>query len=243
MDLEALERVLSAWPSSLGTGQLIQSRVLVLEQFQTIIGKVIDDETNQRFYRGGHQSEHRRKIDTTFCVGGDELIQALGLVEEEEDEGLDVPDYVEQEVVEQMFAFMRKRKIPEEVTLDELRRAQTLLRAAIRAQWDPPAHEGTVRLEARVAELPHQKCAQLLTAAATRDAVTRASVEEALRRIDRATARLRKVDDPTGGHGALAAATLLRARTYRLLGRPRRAYGALQRAGDPAWAPPALRIP
>ena len=188
MDLEALERVLSAWPSSLGTGQLIQSRVLVLEQFQTIIGKVIDDETNQRFYRGGHQSEHRRKIDTTFCVGGDELIQALGLVEEEEDEGLDVPDYVEQEVVEQMFAFMRKRKIPEEVTLDELRRAQTLLRAAIRAQWDPPAHEGTVRLEARVAELPHQKCAQLLTAAATRDAVTRASVEEALRRSVPSTA-------------------------------------------------------
>ena len=72
--------------------------------------------------------------------------------------------------------------------LDELRRAQELLRAAIRAKWDPPAHEGTVRLEARVAELPHQKCAQLLTAAATRDAVTRASVEEALRRSVPSTA-------------------------------------------------------
>ena len=41
MDLVALERVLLVWPNSLGTGGLIQSRVLVLEQFQTIIGKVI----------------------------------------------------------------------------------------------------------------------------------------------------------------------------------------------------------
>ena len=54
--------------------------------------------------------------------------------------------------------------------------------------------------------------------------------EEALQLIDRAAARLRHLDDPTGGRGCLAAAALLRARTYRLAGRPRRAYGALQRA-------------
>ena len=74
------------------------------------------------------------------------------------------------------------RRIHPDVTLDELRRAQELLRAAIRAKWDPPAHEGTVRLEALLPELPQQKCVELLAAAATRDAATRASVEKALRR-------------------------------------------------------------
>lgn len=54
--------------------------------------------------------------------------------------------------------------------------------------------------------------------------------EEALRLIDRATARLRHLDDPTGGRGALAAATLLRGRAYRLVGRPRRAFAAIGRA-------------
>ena len=54
--------------------------------------------------------------------------------------------------------------------------------------------------------------------------------EETLRRVDRASSRLRRLDDPTGGQGALAAASLLRARTYRLAGRQRRAYGAIQRA-------------
>jgi tetratricopeptide (TPR) repeat protein len=57
------------------------------------------------------------------------------------------------------------------------------------------------------------------------------SFEEALRLIDRASARLRREDCPTGGRGALAAAYLLRARTYRLVGRPRRAYAAMLRAG------------
>ena len=86
-----------------------------------------------------------------------------------------------------MFDFMRKRKIHPDVTLDELRRAQELLRAAIRAKWDPPAHEGTVRPEVRL-ELPQQKCVELLAAAATRDAATRASVEKALRRSVPSTA-------------------------------------------------------
>ena len=63
------------------------------------------------------------------------------------------------------------------------------------------------------------------------------SFEEALQRIDRATKRLRKVDDPTGGRGAMAAATLLCARAYCLLGRPRRAYGALQRAATAVTSP------
>ena len=54
--------------------------------------------------------------------------------------------------------------------------------------------------------------------------------EEALRRIDRAAGPLRQLDDPTGGRGALAAAYLLRARTYRLVGRPRRAFAAIHRA-------------
>ncbi|MEE8469591.1 MAG: hypothetical protein V3T22_14115, partial [Planctomycetota bacterium] len=54
--------------------------------------------------------------------------------------------------------------------------------------------------------------------------------ERALRNIDRAMALLRHRNDPTGGRGALAAAYLLRARTYRLVGRPRRAFGAIRRA-------------
>ena len=48
MDLEALEPLLSAWPSTLHGGV---PGVLVLEQLQTVIGKVIDDETNRRASR------------------------------------------------------------------------------------------------------------------------------------------------------------------------------------------------
>ena len=112
---------------------------------------------------------------------GEELTRALGLVEEEVEErdDDDLPAHVQQLP---LFEFMRMRRIHPDVTLDELRRAQELLRAAIRAKWDPPAHEGTVRLEALLPELPQQKCVELLAAAATRDAATRASVEKALRR-------------------------------------------------------------
>ena len=74
---------------------------------------------------------------------GEELTRALGLVEEEVEERDDFPAHVQQLP---MFNFMRKRKIHPDVTLDEMRRAQTLLRAAICAKWDPPAHEATVRL-------------------------------------------------------------------------------------------------
>ena len=123
MDLEALERVLSAWPTSLRTDG---PGVCVLEQFQTIISKVIDDETKRHgSNQPGGQSEHRRMINSASLVigaagQGMELTQALGLVEEEVEDTADGPAQVQQMP---MFASMGKRKIPQEVTLDELRRA------------------------------------------------------------------------------------------------------------------------
>lgn len=56
---------------------------------------------------------------------------------------------------------------------------------------------------------------------------------DALRHSDRAQKALRSTD-PAESHGTRAAALLVRARIYRQLGRPRRAIGALQRAGHHA---------
>ena len=75
-------------------------------------------------------------------------------------------------------------------------------------------------------EVRQARCNLVLAATALIDD----AFDEALRRIDRAVARLRRQGETGQSRAALARASLLRARTYRLLGRPRRAYGALQRA-------------
>lgn len=87
------------------------------------------------------------------------------------------------------------------------------------------------RLARRALELaqnPTQRARALLALAVV--AIVGDEFEAALRLVDRAMQPLRRLDDPTGGRGALAAAYLLRTRIYRLVGRPRRAFAAVQRA-------------
>jgi len=55
-------------------------------------------------------------------------------------------------------------------------------------------------------------------------------LELAQRRIDAAMKELRGLQDPSAGLDALAGAHQLRARVYRLAGRPRRAFGSIQHA-------------